>query len=149
MKKQRVQYEPPELPASPECTDPGDTGHCGPKDLEEIHLELQICSKCTRKSKKKGGFDPVKAFQDLPLDVRPAKCFKQCKRGPNARLVRAGHRKPLAVDGMTEKEAKHKCFHDINTAADAARVANLIQKVTGAQLAELAGESESDSSSDS
>ena len=31
----------------------------------------------------------------------------------------------------TEKEAKHKCFHDINTAADAARVANLIQKVAG------------------
>eukprot|EP00435_Cladocopium_sp_Y103_P038857 s665_g10.t1 len=142
MKKQRIGYE---LPGA-ECAAQQDPGARSEVDLEEIHLQLLMCSKCAKKSQKKGDFDPVPALQGLAVDVLPAKCFKQCKRGPNARLVRAGHEKGLVVKGMTEKEAKDKTFHEINSLTAAARVAKLIQNLSGA---DLGPESMSSSSSSS
>ena len=47
-----------------------------------------------------GDFDPMTALRELCVDVQPHKCFKQCKRGPNARLVQAGSQRGIMVDGM-------------------------------------------------
>mmetsp|Transcript_70204 Transcript_70204/g.154811 ORF Transcript_70204/g.154811 Transcript_70204/m.154811 type:complete len:107 (+) Transcript_70204:50-370(+) len=99
MKKQRIGYD---LPGA-ECAAQQGEAVETPVDLEEIHLQLKMCSKCARKSQKKGDFDPVAALQGLAVEVVLAKCFKQCKRGPNARLVRTGHEKGLKVKGMTER----------------------------------------------
>ena len=141
MKKQRVAYDL--------STEGRESEICGAPDLEEIHLQLQVCSKCAKKSQKKGDFDPMTALRELCVDVQPHKCFKQCKRGPNARLVQAGSQRGIMVDGMSEKELKDRSFHEIKSQTAADRVAKLIKGVTGAQIQRSLESSESDSSSDS
>lgn len=78
-------------------------------------LQLEVCSKCAKGSVKKGGFDPLAELKSSPaaLPVVSSGCFKQCKQGPNARLVKPGDeeaienfhgiRSQAAVESVVEK----------------------------------------------
>lgn len=72
-------------------------------------------------------FDPRAALEDLHLEVLEAKCFKQCKRGPNVRVVHEAAPQGAVVAGMTSKEVKHRCFHEVDSLEAARRVAALLR----------------------
>mmetsp|Transcript_37026 Transcript_37026/g.69041 ORF Transcript_37026/g.69041 Transcript_37026/m.69041 type:complete len:145 (+) Transcript_37026:25-459(+) len=130
-KKMRIGYDLDGRPDPSEHEDDSSASSStsSDEDAGDGPWQLEFCKKCARKSVKKHGFDPVAALEDLALDVQISKCFKQCKRGPNARVVRPGAEKGIVVAGMTDKEAKHKCFHEVNSTDAAARVAKLISKL--------------------
>lgn len=81
-------------------------------------LQLEVCSKCAKGSVKKGGFDPLAELKSSPVElpVVPSGCFKQCKQGPNARLVQPG-----------DEEAIEN-FHGISSQA---AVESVIEKIQG------------------
>lgn len=87
-------------------------------------MKLEVCSKCAKGSVKKGGFDPLSKLQglaeELQMAVTPAGCFKQCKQGPNARLV------------QPDEESVVETFHGIDSEAAADRVVDSIKSVAKA-----------------
>lgn len=92
--------------------------------LVSTAMKLEVCSKCAKGSVKKGGFDPLSTLQglaeELQMAVTPAGCFKQCKQGPNARLV------------QPDEESVVESFHGIDSEAAAARVVDSIRSVARA-----------------
>ncbi|CAE7706413.1 unnamed protein product [Symbiodinium pilosum] len=92
---------------------------------------LRVCTKCI----KKQGFDTLDGLQNLRLAhgtdtaegeviVEPSGCFKQCKRGPNVRVVSQDDVQGLGavIAGMTPEEVGARCFHHVNDNAAAQRV---------------------------
>lgn len=92
--------------------------------LVSTAMKLEVCSKCAKGSVKKGGFDLLSKLQglaeELQMAVTPAGCFKQCKQGPNARLV------------QPDEESVVESFHGIDSEAAAARVVDSIRSVARA-----------------
>jgi len=107
-------------------------------------VTLKVCGKCVRRLHKKGGnFDTLRSLADLAeampsiAAVEETGCMKQCKLGPNVQVLRSGDVGPhtVVVEGMSQEEASHGCFHGVANAAEAARVLKLASPSTVGEAA--------------
>ena len=81
--------------------------------------KVRICTGSSCLGKCKGGFNPFESLESLQsgakdcasVEIEEAFCLNQCKRGPNARIIKDNT--VLTFDKMNEIEMKRKSFQNI------------------------------------
>jgi (2Fe-2S) ferredoxin len=91
---------------------------------------IRVCTGSSCLSKCKAGFDPLSSFQSLHRDenqninigdnvikIEETFCMNQCKRGPNARIIRQGQVITFeeGTGIMNDVELKRKSFQGIGS----------------------------------
>mmetsp|Transcript_47634 Transcript_47634/g.55685 ORF Transcript_47634/g.55685 Transcript_47634/m.55685 type:complete len:157 (+) Transcript_47634:194-664(+) len=83
-------------------------------------VTFRVCqgSGCT--SKCRGSFDPKKSLErlaedsEIVVDIEESFCMNQCKRGPNARMIRNGQVVIFDEENvMNETEKRRKTFQSV------------------------------------
>lgn len=92
---------------------------------------IRVCTGSSCLSKCKAGFDPLSSFQslyqeerknysnedDVIINIEETFCMNQCKRGPNARIIR--HGKVITFEQgtgiMNDVELKRKSFQGVGS----------------------------------
>ena len=84
--------------------------------------KIRVCQGSSCLSKCRGAFDPLKSFQSLQkgnieesfVEVEETFCMNQCKRGPNARIIR--DEQVITFEGeMNETEMNRKSFQGVRS----------------------------------
>lgn len=81
--------------------------------------KVRICTGSSCLGKCMGAFNPLESFKTLQsgakdctnIEIEEAFCLNQCKRGPNARIIKDDT--VLTFDKMNEIEMKRKSFQNI------------------------------------